>query len=164
MGVGAPVGRDEGNGLERVPGLAFFGRQALDQRRHHGATHRLAVGVPAVEAHWRERLGGDDPRGDLRLGAALRPGQHGLVPHPTAGDRIQSVALDDVVEHLRIDLRRLPLDVTLAVTAVRLDPVGDRVAQRADVAVEQRPSPAHQAPAFAARARSIEETPAGVGL
>ena len=56
----------------------------------------------------------------------------------------------------RINLSRLPLNVALTMTAVRLDPVSDRIADRADVPVEQRAGP-HQE-LLAARALSSEET------
>jgi hypothetical protein len=99
-----------------------------------------------------ERLSDDQPAGDLRLGPPLGPGQHRLVKNLATGLVVNPVRVDDEIEHLVVDVRRLALQIPWAVAAVRLDPISDTVTEGTHLALEIRDE--HDQLAARARARS----------
>jgi len=84
-----------------------------------------------IEPRVTERLETDDPAGHLGLRAALRPGQDRLVENLAARRRVQSIGLDQEIEHLVVDHSRQALQIPRAIAAILFDPLRREIAERA---------------------------------
>src|SRR5699024_1119304 len=104
-------------------------------------TNRLPVSIPAIEANRPKSLGHNDHASAIRLRPPHRARQNRLAVHTAARVRVQPIALHHEVADLVLIVQRLALHLARAKSAIRVNPVQNRVTEAANMAVEQGDEP-----------------------